>query len=196
MTRTIRKIHIYAGLLTFAQLVVYGGAGLSAMFHSGPVRPQQPQAVRYVNFQVPPSSTDMQVAGLVYRALALPLTRPVPDWALKRTPENRLRLDFYNINGLYRVTVLEDEQRLRVESIPVSTGVFLEDVHAATPGDEDAPALVRAWALWNEVAMWTLLAFCASGLWLWLASRPRFVWAWVSFAAGSASLVLLWSAFR
>jgi hypothetical protein len=94
------------------------------------------------------------------------------------------------------VTVLEDQQRLRVESIPLSTGLFLEDVHAATPGDEGAPGLVRAWALWNEVAMWTLLAFCASGLWLWLASRPRFAWAWVSFAAGSASLVLLWSVFR
>ena len=115
---------------------------------------------------------------------------------MRRTPDNHLLLDFYNINGIYRVTVLEQERRLRVENIRNSTWLFLEDLHAETPGHEDAPRIIYAWALWNEVAMWSLLGFCASGMWLWLSSRPRHRLAWLSLAAGSACLAVLWAVFR
>ena len=57
----------------------------------------------------------------------------MPDWFLRRTPENHLLLDFYNVNGIYRVIVLEQEKRLRVEEIRNSIWLFLEDIHAATP---------------------------------------------------------------
>jgi hypothetical protein len=196
MNGAIRKIHIYAGLLTFAQLAVYGIAGLVAAFYAGGERPKIPHSIQYVPFTVPASSTDKEVAGLVYQALNLPLARPVPDWYLRHTEDNHLLLDFYNVNGIRRVVVLENEHRLRVEEIRNSTWLFLEDIHAATPGDEDAPGMVRAWAWWNELAMWTLLAFCASGIWLWLISRPRYGWAWVSVAAGTASIAVFWTVFR
>jgi hypothetical protein len=194
-TDLIRKIHIYAGLLVFSQLVVYGIAGLSATLH-GFERSKAPRSVEHIPFRVPPSSTDKQVASLIYDKLRFPLTRPMPDWFLRHTPDNHLLLDFYNINGIYRVTVLENEGLLRVENIRNGTWLFLEDIHAATPGDDDAPAVVRAWAVWNEAAMWTLLLFCASGVWLWLAARRDSRWAWISFAVGSASLAATWAALR
>jgi hypothetical protein len=194
-TDLIRKIHIYAGLLVFSQFVVYGIAGLSATVH-GFARSEAPRSVEHVPFRAPPSSTDKQVAALVYDKLRFPLTRPMPDWFLRHTPDNHLLLDFYNINGIYRVTVLENEGMLRVENIRNGSWLFLEDIHAATPDDEEAPRIVRAWAVWNEVAMWTLLLFCASGAWLWLVTRRRYRWAWVSFAAGSASLAVLWAVLR
>jgi hypothetical protein len=194
-TDLIRKIHIYAGLLVLSQFVVYGIAGLSATVH-GFARSQTPRSVEHIPFPVPPSSTDTQVAALVYDKLRFPLTRPMPDWFLRHTRDNHLLLDFYNINGIYRVTVLEDEGMLRVENIRNGIWLFLEDIHAATPDDGDAPPVVRAWAVWNEAAMWTLLLFCASGAWLWLATRGRSRWAWISFAAGSASLAVLWAVLR
>jgi hypothetical protein len=194
-TDLIRKIHIYGGLLAFSQFVVYGIAGLSATLH-GRDRSVAPRSVEHIPFRVPPSATEKQVATLVYDKLKFPLTSPVPDWSLRHTPDNHLLLDFYNINGIHRVTVLENEGVLRVENIRNGNGLFLEDIHAATPADEEAPPVVRAWAVWNEIAMWTLLLFCASGVWLWLAARRRFRWAWVSFAAGSASLAALWAVLR
>ena len=72
------------------------------------------------------------------------LARPIPDWFLRRTPDHHLLLDFYNINGIVRVVVLEDEGKLRIEDIRNSAGLFLEDIHAATLGDDEAPGLVRA----------------------------------------------------
>jgi hypothetical protein len=196
MVGLVRKIHIYAGLLTLAHLAVYGLAGLVATFHAPGERPKPVSAVRYVPFTAPPSSTDKQVAALVYQQLKQPMTRPMPDWFLRQTPDHHLLLDFYNINGIRRVVVLENEGRLRLEDVHNNNWLFIEDIHAATPGDQDAPTLVRLWAWWNEAAMWSLLLFCVSGAWLWLATRRRYVWAWVALAGGTLSFAILWEVFR
>lgn len=196
MTSLIRRLHIYAGLLSFSHLIVYGIAGLAATAQSQLERPKIPRSVHYVPFTPPPSATDKQVAAEVYRALRLPLARPIPDWFLRRTPENDLLLDFYNMNGIRRVVVLEKENRLRIEEIHNSLSLFLEDVHAATPADKEAPALVRLWALWNEFAMWCLIGFCVSGVYLWLATRPRFYWAYCACAAGAAAFAVLYVLIR
>jgi hypothetical protein len=197
MIRTlVLKLHIYAGLLTFAQLVLYGVAGLVATVQVAAERPKVARAIQYAPFAVIPGSTDRQVADRVFQTLHLPLTRPMPGWFLRRTAENDLLLDFYNINGIWRVVVLERENRLRIEHIRNSLGLFLGDMHATTPGDDEAPRLLRVWAIYNECAMWCLLGFCASGLYLWITVQARSWWAWTSLAAGTASLLLLWASFR
>jgi hypothetical protein len=196
LTSLIRKIHIYAGLMTFAQLLIYGIAGLVATAHTSMERPKIPRATRYVPFHPSGSATDKEVAAQVFRELKLPLTRPIPDWFLRRTPDNHLLLDFYNINGIYRVVVLEDENRLRVEEIRNSTAIFMEDMHAPTTGDEEAPGLMRLWGVWNEAGMWSLIGFCITGAWVWLATRPRFVWAWAALAVGLLSFACMWRIFR
>jgi len=169
MRNLVLKLHIYAGLLTFSQLMLYGIAGLVATAQTAAERPKVPHAVRYVPFTVQPGTTDRQVADDIYNTLHLPLTRPMPGWFLRRTPENDLLLDFYNINGIWRVVVLEREGRLRIEEIRNRLGLFLGDMHAVTIGDDEAPRLVRVWAVW---------------------------WAWASLATGTASFVLMWMSFR
>ena len=196
MTGLIRKIHIYAGLLSFSHLIVYGIAGLAATAQNQLERPKIPRSVRYVPFTAPPSATDKQVAAEVYRTLQLTLARPIPDWFLRRNPENNLLLDFYNMNGIRRVVVLEQENRLRIEEIRNSLSIFLEDVHAATPAEREAPNLVRIWAAWNEFAMWCLIAFCVSGIYLWLATQPRFYWAYVVCGSGLTAFAVLYQLIR
>ena len=195
MNWAVRKIHIYAGLLTFAQLMVYSIASVVAALYPGGERPKSPQSIRYVPFTVPPSSTDKEVATIVYCELNLPMVRPVPDWYLRHTADNHLLLDFYNINRIRRVVVLENEGRLRLEEIHNNVWLFLEDIHAATLGDQGAPRLVHLRPWWNELATWTLLAFCVSGLSLWLTSRPRYAWAWILLASGTGSIAVLWKVF-
>ncbi len=192
----VLKLHVYAGLLTFGQLAIYGIAGLAATFQHGAERPKVAAAVRYVPFDVPASATDRQVADLVYQTLELPLSRPMPSWFLRRTADNDLLLDFYNINGIWRVVVLERQHRLRLEQIRNSTWLFLGDVHAAAGGDPEAPRILRIWSVYNAVAMWCLLAFCASGVFLWLSADARSQWAWISVGGSAGILAALWTAFR
>jgi uncharacterized iron-regulated membrane protein len=196
ISRLIRKIHIYAGLLTLAQLLLYGVAGLVATFQASQERPKEPHSVRYVPYAVPASAIDKQVADSVFQQLNPPLSRPVPDWFLQRTADNHLLLDFYNINGIFRVVVLEDESRLRIEQIRNSSWLFLNDMHALTLGDAQASSLVKIWAAWNELGMWSLLGFCVSGTYLWLTSRPRYLWAWVALTCGAIFFAALWQVFR
>jgi hypothetical protein len=192
----ILKVHIYAGLLTFSQLMIYGIAGLTATFEGGLERPKIPYTVQYAPFTPAPSATDKQVAAAVYATVRPSLARPVPDWYIRRTPQNDMLLDFYNVNGILRVVVLEREHQLRIEHIRNNVWLFLSDIHAATPGDEEAPTIVRAWAVYNEAAMWCLLAFCASGLYLWLSTRARARWAWVCLGSATAAFSALWFSFR
>ena len=188
----IKRIHIYLGLLSFSHFIVYGIAGLTASSQRSLERPKVPMNARYEPFTATPNSTDKQVADAVYKQLQLPFTRPMPDWYLRRTPENDLLLDFVNINGIYRVTVLEKEQRVKIEEIRNSAWLFLEDIHAGTGRDPEEASLLRAWGYYNEFAMWSLLAMALTGVYLWLASRPTLRWAQVCLVMSTAALVAFW----
>ncbi len=192
----IKRLHIFLGLLTFTHFIVYGIAGLTASARPGLERPKQARSTRYVVFSAPENQTDKQVADLIYNQLKLPFTRPMPDWYLRRTPENDLLLDFWNINGIFRVTVLEKEQRLRIDEIRNSAWLFLEDMHATTRGDAGNLALLRLWGYYNEFAMWSLIAMALSGGYLWLSSRPRLRWAQACLVASSALSALIYMLVR
>ena len=191
----VLKLHVYAGLLSFAQLMIYGIAGLAATWEERP-RPKAVSASREVIYTPPASSTDKEVADDVYRTLALPLTRPMPLFAIKRNEQNDLLLDFYNINGIYRVTVLEREHRLRIDNVHNGATTFLNDLHTVTLNDAEAPQLVHIWGYYNMFAMWCLLGFCISGVYLWLSAQARSWWAWGSVAAGTLLMASVWTAFR
>ena len=195
MRPLVLKLHIYAGLLVFAQLVVYGIAGLAATFEERP-RPKTVVASREVAYTVPPSTSDKDVADDVYRMLAMPLTRQMPLFAIKRDGHDDLQLDFYNINGIHRVTVLEREHKLRIDDVHNGMGTFLNDLHTITLNDREAPRLVHLWAYYNVFAMWCLLGFCVSGVYLWLTAQARSWWAWTCLAAGTGVMASLWIAFR
>jgi hypothetical protein len=188
----IKKIHMYVGLLNFSILLVFGVAGIQATLSSGEGVQRQWSEARYIPFEAPPAATDRQVADMVYRTVRFPLTTPVPGFAIRRNAENRLALDFYHVNGLNRVTVLEDEKRLKVETSRVGLGRFLNNLHATTTNARTPDWPVRAWAWYNEFAIWSLLGMTVSGAYLWLSSRPRWRWAQAVFAAGAGSFLLLY----
>src|SRR6185295_15120884 len=50
MRNLVIKLHIYAGLLTFTQLTLYGIAGLVATAQRGAERPKVAHTIRYVPF--------------------------------------------------------------------------------------------------------------------------------------------------
>jgi hypothetical protein len=190
MTRDlIQKTHTYAGLLTFVNLMVFGIVGLSATLGS---RPQDPvPEVRSEPFVVEPNLTDRQVAERVCSLLDLSLATPIQSAVIQHDARNNLLLDFWHANGRHRVTVLERESRLRVEVMRNSLWSYLGTLHATTAAFHSGDWRMQLWADYNELAMWCFLVMLASGVALWLLSRPRHRWAQCSLAVGCALVAAL-----
>lgn len=184
---------MYLGLLNFSNLLVFGVAGLVATVSPDPEsRPPLPSEVRFADFAAPPGLPDKEVADRVYEALRLPLSGPVPEWAIRRDGEGRLLLNFYTVNGPHRVTVLPEEDRLRIETRRNGFWRYLSNLHATTLRESRDDWRIRLWTYNIELAIWSLIAMVVSGLYLWLASRPRYRLAVNAFFAGNGAFLLLY----
>jgi uncharacterized iron-regulated membrane protein len=191
----IRKVHMYAGLFSFSALIVFGIAGLVVTFGALLGERQTAGPVRYQDFQPPPNATDTEVAAAVYGRLGLPLSSFSGGHTLRRDPAGNLAITFYTINGPHNVTVLEKERRVRVQPARANLANFLNNAHATT--FRRHPDLrVTLWTMYNEAATWSLLLMAITGIYLWLASRPRFRWAQASFAAGCGAFLLVYVLLR
>ena len=192
----IKRIHMYLGLLNYVTLTVFGIAGLTATFEPGPRHPPPPAEARFEPFVIPPNASDKEVADTVFQNFHFPLSNPIPKGALRRNPENELVLNFYAINGPFKVTILEKENRLRIEPERNNIWRFLNNVHSVTQAGNSRHLRIRLWGWYNELAIWSLIAMSLSGVYLWLASRPRFRWAQISFAAGTGIFIVLYALTR
>ena len=191
----MKKLHMYAGLLSFTAFMVWGIAGVGATFRPGPGNrtPQEPE-VRYLDFQADPNATDQQVTDAMIERSGLPFIQPGRKPA--RDPEGRLWVRYFHPNGQRRIILLEDEGKLRIEQIDSSLWQFLNVLHMqswlhSNPGFE-----VRLWGLYNEFSLWAVIFMTLSGLYMWLATRPGMQWAQWTFGLSTAAFVVLYVALR
>jgi hypothetical protein len=185
----IAKLHTYAGLLTFVNLMVFGIVGLSSAF--GPKTANAWQ-VREIPLRLEPGMPDRAVAERVCAALGLTLATPIQSAVIQHDGAGNLLLDFWHANGRHRVTVLRAQGTIRVETRRNSLWSYLDTLHTTTAVFRTGDWRMRLWAWYNEFAMWSLLAMLASGVWMWLSSNPRHRWAQVSLGLGCAACAALY----
>lgn len=180
--RLLRKLHTYAGLLTFVHLAVYGIVGVTIPFlreSRGAV-----PVVRYQSFTVPPNLTDRQLAEQVCALLGLSLATPVNNAAIQHDASNHLLLDLWHANGRDQVTVLEQEGRLRIATTRNSLPLYLFALHETTAVFHSGDWRMQLWADYNEFAMWCLGWMILSGIAMFVLARWRSKLAQISLAAG------------
>jgi hypothetical protein len=186
----VKKLHTYAGLLTFVNLTVYGIVGLSAVYLLSSHSPTP--IVSYQPFTVPPNLTDRQVAEQICTLLHLSLATPVNSFAIQHNDANNLFLDFRHANGRHQVTVLEKEGRIRIATARNSLWLYLYTLHETTAAFHSGDWRMQLWADYNEFAMWCLFIMIASGFALFLASRTRSRLAQISLATGCCAFAVLY----
>jgi hypothetical protein len=190
MTHWVRRVHMYLGLLNFSLLMVFGIAGLAVTFEAPDIFSQkQPPSVTYRDFTAPPSASDREVARLIGEAIQ-PAHAGEP--VIHRNEAHQLVADFYSINGLVRATLSENDHRLSVTTFRNSIWRFFDNAHATTINERVGEPVVRAWAWYIELSIWSLVAMAISGVWLGVASRSRFRWTRVSLVAGAVVFVALY----
>ena len=182
---------MYLGLLNLSILLIFGIAGLTATFSvpGGRLNQlQQSRTIRYEDLTVPASLiADRDVGEYVRQHLNLAAV----EWTVQRDPDHNLQFNYYTHNGPRSVTLLEKENRLRIATTENLMWYFFDNLHATSRRDA-SDWRVRLWAFYNEVAIWALITMALSGLYLWLASRPKYRWAWVSFLTGSGTFAVLY----
>lgn len=185
----IARLHTYAGLLTFVNLMVFGLVGLSVVFGgTGPGRWE----VHEQPFTVEAGTPDRVVAERVVALLGLTLATPVQNAAIQHDAAGRLLLDLWHANGRHRVTIISAPPSMKVEVQRSSGWRYLSILHANTAALRTGDWRMKLWSWYNEFALWTLFAMTASGSWLWLTRQPRNRAARVSLAAGLAVVAMLY----
>ncbi len=121
MTEWTKKLHMYAGLLSFTAFCVWGIAGIYGTVLPDPRGRQAPDpTVRYADFETPGNLGDQQIADRIIEALKLPFTRT--GRKPQRDEDNRLSITYYTPNGRRRLVLLEEENKVRIEA--VQTGIW------------------------------------------------------------------------
>jgi len=187
MNGLIKKIHMYLGLLNLTILLVFGFAGLRATFSKPGGGPSPDTPARTESFTALANIIDDKaLLDLVRQRLNI----PAAGSNSKRDPANNLLLTYYSPTGPWFVTVLEKEGQLRIVRRLQPFGGFVDNLHAMANRYPD-DWRVKLWSYYNEFSVWSLIAMALTGIYLWLCSRPKYGWAQVSFAVGSAVFLLL-----
>lgn len=197
MRTWIKRLHMYAGLLCVSSLLVYGIVGVVAMLEEAPGnRAKRIPETTFRNFTPPPNLSDVELAQYIMDHFPLPLANRIPQRAIRRDKDNNLLLNYYAVNGMTTVTVLEKEQKLKFERIKLRFLDFLNRIHSVTIGSEVPDLRVRGWMYYNEFSIWVMTFLTISGFYLWLSSRPGWRWAQASFASGLVLFLSLYWAIR
>jgi hypothetical protein len=143
-----------------------------------------------VVFEAPCGLNDQQVADRLVSALQLPLIGPVRG--VHRNEQHVVEFEFYTANGPGKAAVLEADRKARISATRLSFGRFMVEAHAASLQGSAPVLLMRAWAIYVDCSIFSLLFMAITGPWLWLDSRSNLWWARTLLAAGVATFVVLW----
>lgn len=192
----VLKIHMYAGLLTFTAFVIWGVTGVHAVFlpEPGGFTPPPVSSLKEVPFESDGSLDDKQLAEAIFNAIEIPLAGG--RYNVHRDENLNLAFNVFTINGGREVTFLEEQGVVQVAHRANDLLGYLSSMHTAHSGRHRLTPAASAWGYYNEMSIWAFLFMTLSGVYMWLATRPKIRWAQLSFAGMAALTVALWLAIR
>lgn len=192
----MKKLHTYAGLLSFTSFVVWGIVGVAGAFAPGPDNYQPPNISesREIPVTLPANLDDRELARYVYDNLDIPLRGG--HYNIRRETDGNLAFHIFTASGRRDVTYLEDRGIVRLEVRQNSIFGFLSTMHTAFSRRGPQTQSARLWGYYNEVAAWAFVFMTVSGLYLWLDTRPGMRWAQLIAASSIGFSVILWIATR
>jgi len=188
----MKKIHMYAGLLSFMAFVVWGVTGIEAVFlpRPGEWQPAPVSSQKEFQFEGGGNLDDKKLAKAIYEAANLAMRGGY--YGIHRDGAGHLAFIAYTANGQRDLTYFDEQRRVRIEFRDADLSGFLSAMHASHSrrGPPDLP--VRLWGYYNEFSTWAFLFMVLSGIYMWVATRPGIRWALILSGATTAATVVLW----
>jgi hypothetical protein len=187
-----RRLHNYAGLLTFTALIVWGVTGIHAVFLPSPGNwvPEKVSESWEVLYEAPGNLDDKALSLAAFAASGIKMSSPPPQH--RRDENNNLSFSVYTPSGRRDLTYLEAERKIRVEVRQNDLFGFLSSMHAGSSRRGPPGFSARVWGYYNEFANWSFGFMTLTGLYLWLATRPRLMWAWITCGIAVTVCAALW----
>jgi hypothetical protein len=186
-----KKLHMYAGLLTFTSFMVWGIIGVYGAFAPGPGNYQPPEVseTREVAFDAPGDLDDRELARLIFDTIDIPLRGG--HYNIRREDDGNLAFYVFTASGRRDVKYIEDEKTIRIDVRQNSVFSFLSTMHTAHSDRGPRTTAARMWGFYNEFSAWAFLFMTISGIYMWLDTRPGMRWAqWLTTASVVGSAVL------
>lgn len=190
----VKKLHMYSGLLTFTAFIVWGITGVHAVFLPEEYKPPPVTSVREVAFQGRSDLDDQKLAQAIYESIKIPLAGG--RYNIHRDEQLNLAFNVFTINGGREVTFLEEKGIVRVAHRSNNVWGYLSSMHTAHSRRHRLTPAATAWGYFNEASTWAFLFMTFSGVYLWIATRPRLRWAQLSLAGMTVVMLALWIAIR
>jgi hypothetical protein len=195
--RWARKLHIYASLLTFSAMVLFGVVGIIAALEPKPAERERPPIVKSTAAYKAPSGLDDAALGAAIREhLNLPMKHPLIKPWIRKDASGRPQYDFNGPNGLHRVTYDEASATLEIDQQRTSLAAYLTRIHEFTTRARIDDWRVRGWAYYVEFSIWALFVMLVTSLWLWLYARWKDKGAFAAIVVGGGATVWLWGVLR
>jgi hypothetical protein len=187
-----KKLHMYAGLLTFTAFMVWGIIGVYAVFLPGPgnYHPAEISETRAIPFEGPGDLDDRDLARLIFDTIDIPLRGG--HYNIRREDDGYLAFYVFTASGRRDVKFIEDESIVRIDVRQNNLFSFLSSMHTAHSNRGPTTTAALMWGYYNEFAVWAFLFMTISGIYMWVETRPGLRWAQWLTTASVASFAVLW----
>lgn len=188
VSRLIRRLHLYAGLLLLPWVVMFGVSSF-VFNHPAWFAGTGPNASAVVWETLADRPYDIEVVpGVDLRVIA---ARMIGDLGLSsdagygvyRNNPDRINVTLPNFRHPVRITYFISEHRALVERRPFVSGQFLTGLHTRG-GYHLGSGRQTAWAVTIDLVSGLLLFWIASGLYMWWGLPASRSWGWLALAAG------------
>ena len=192
MYEWVKKIHMYAGLLTFTAFVVWGVTGIHAVFLPPPdgYAPPEISSEREIPFRAPGHLNDIELAKHIFETVDIALAGG--HYNVHRDEDLNPAFFVFTVNGRRDVTYIEEQGVVRIAHRRNDLVGFLSSMHASHSRRGPRAPAARLWGFYNEFSTWAFLFMTLSGVYMWLVTRPGLRWAQASAAALAALSIFLW----
>lgn len=182
------KIHLYCGLFTLFYLIAFGFSSIVLNHH---IDLEQKEVSHQWDTKVEISSNGAEDRDLAENTRdQLGLMGWTPFWLFQRDTES-FQFTVTHPGRNYHVNLNLLDGAVLVEEAPKGFLAVLNGLHFLNGNIPNAPFLVRSWAVYQWLALCTMLVSLFVGIWLWFKYRYHTVEGYVFVAFLGLSLLVM-----
>ena len=180
------KLHLYAGIFTSFYLLAFGFSAL-VLNHNIDVDRKEVTQTWQTTIDVDTAKSNLEMAQNIRDKLGI--MGWLPRWEMKREQDN-FNFTITHPGRKYNLMLDMVNSHLSVEEMPKGFLAVFHGLHFLNGKIPNAPFLIRSWAVYQWIALFSIAVSIILGVWLWLKYRYQ-AWQGIVFGMVIAGTIIL-----